>query len=94
MEGATVCVNCGASLYGASNFAGSYAGRVRYERGYRVHRRGNALGGLIIGLILVFIGLSLLLQEYDIIITWWEIIIILLGMYLIARWLSFRNQQK
>jgi amino acid transporter len=90
VEGATVCVNCGASLYGA----GGVAGHLRYERGYRVHRRGGALAGLIAGLIVIFIGLSLLLQEYDIIIPWWEIIIILLGVYLIWRWFSFRNRQK
>jgi hypothetical protein len=93
-EGATVCVNCGAPLYGTINSGRQSVGRVRYERHYGYPRRGGTIAGLVIGLIVIFIGLSLLLQAYDIIIPWWEIILILLGVYLIARWVSLRNRHR
>jgi uncharacterized membrane protein YvbJ len=94
VEGAKVCVNCGSSLYGVSVVSGSYEGRVRYERRYGSHRRGGPIAGVLIGAIVIFIGLSLVLEQYDIRIPWWEIIIILLGTYLIARWFSIRNRRR
>lgn len=94
VEDAKVCVNCGAALYGSGGVDRSYEGRVRYERRYRTHRRGSPIIGLVIGTIVIFIGLSLLLQEYDIVIPWWEILLIILGVYLIARWFSLRNRRR
>lgn len=93
-DDAKVCVNCGTALYGASGEGRPYMGYVRYERRYGVHRGGRPIAGLIIGAIVIFIGLSLLLQEYGIPIPWWEIIIILLGVYLVARWVRVWNRRK
>jgi hypothetical protein len=94
VEGAKVCVNCGAPLYGAGGVGGSYVGRVRYERRYHGHMGIGPLAGLVIGVIVIFIGLSLLLEQYGITVPWWEIIIILLGVYLIWRWYGFRNRRR
>ena len=93
-DSATVCVQCGAPLHGASSEGRPYMGRVRYERKYGFHRRGTPLVGLIIGVIVIFIGLSFLLREFDIFIPWWEIILILFGIYLVARWFSVWNRRK
>src|SRR4030043_1052220 len=93
-DSATVCGQCGAPLHGASSEGRPYMGRVRYERKYGFHRRGTPLVGLIIGVIVIFIGLSFLLREFDIFIPWWEIILILFGIYLVARWFSVWNRRK
>ena len=92
-DSATVCVQCGAPLHGTSGEARPYMGRVRYERRYGFQRRGTPFVGLIIGIVVIFIGSSFLLREYNIFIPWWEIIMILLGIYLVARWLTLRNRR-
>jgi hypothetical protein len=91
-EGATVCVNCGAPLYGTNAKGKSYWGHRRYEgeyhgfHSYDFHRRSGALATLIIGIIIVFIGFSFLLSEtFNIRIPWWEIILILFGVWFIVR---------
>jgi hypothetical protein len=94
VEGAKVCVNCGAPLYGSSGVGGAYEGRVRYERRYHSHMRSGTIAGLVIGVLIIFIGLSLLLEQYGITVPWFEILIILLGVYLIWRWFSFRNRRR
>jgi hypothetical protein len=94
VEGAKVCVNCGAPLYGSSGGGGAYEGRVRYERRYHSHMRSGTIAGLVLGVIVIFIGLSLLLEQYSIKVPWFEILLILLGVYLIWRWFSFRNRRR
>ena len=94
LESATVCVQCGAPIYGTSGESKPYVGRVRYERKYGFQGRGTPIAGLIIGMIVIFIGLSFLLREYDITIPWWEILLILLGVYLVARWFRVWNRRK
>jgi uncharacterized membrane protein YvbJ len=91
-EGATVCVNCGAPLYGTSAEGRSYWGHRRYAgeyygfHSYGFHRRSGALAILIIGIVIVFIGFSFLLNAtFNIRIPWWEIILILFGVWFIAR---------
>jgi uncharacterized membrane protein YvbJ len=91
-DDAAVCVKCGAPLHAASAESRTYMGRVRYERHYDYHRRGRPRIGLIFGVIIIFIGLSILLREYGIPIPWWEILIIMLGVYLV--WLGIRNRQR
>jgi uncharacterized membrane protein YvbJ len=93
-EDAKVCVNCGAPLYSADGEGSSYMGRVRYERRYNVHRRGSPIPGLIIGVIVIFIGLSVLLQAYGIPVPWWEILLIIFGVYLVALWFRAWNRRK
>src|SRR4030065_176307 len=87
-DSATVCVQCGAPLHGTSGEARPYTGPGTHERKYGFHRRGAPLVGLIIGVIVIFIGLSFLLREFDIFIPWWEIILILVGIYLFSRLFS------
>jgi len=86
-DGTTVCVNCGASLYGTSAEGKSYWGHRQYKgKYYGFHRRSGALTALIIGIVIVLIGFSFLLNEtFNIRIPWWEIILILLGVWFIAR---------
>ena len=94
VEGAQVCVNCGAPLYGASGVSAAYEGRVRYERHYHGRMRSGTIAGLVIGVLIIFIGLSLLLEQYGITVPWFEILIILLGVYLIWRWYGFRKRYR
>jgi uncharacterized membrane protein YvbJ len=86
-EGATVCVNCGAPLYSISAESRSYWGHRQYAHEYHgFHRRSGALATLIIGIVIVLIGFSFLLNEtFNISIPWWEIILILFGAWFIAR---------
>jgi hypothetical protein len=86
-EGNTVCVNCGAPLYGTSAEGRFYWGHRQHAREYYgFHRRSGALATLIIGIVIVLIGFSFLLNEtFNIRIPWWEIILILFGVWFIAR---------
>ena len=95
-EGATVCVNCGAPLYGTSAKGRSYWGHRRYEgEYYGFHRRSGALATLIIGIVIVFIGFSFLLSEtFNIRIPWWEIILILFGVWFIARAVMWTKRRR
>ena len=94
VEGARVCVNCGAPLYGASGVNAAYEGHIRYERHYHGSMRSGTIAGLVLGVIVIFIGLSLLLEQYGITVPCWEILIILLGVYLIWRWYGFRKRYR
>jgi len=86
-EGATVCVNCGASLYGMSSEGRSYWGHRQYKgEYYGFHRRSGALAILIMGIVIVLIGFDSLLREmFNIRLPLWEIILILVGVWLVAR---------
>ena len=86
-EGATVCVNCGAPLYGTSAKGRSYWGHKQYKgEYYGFHIRSGALAILIIGIVIVLIGFNFLLNEtFNIRIPLWEIILILFGVWFIVR---------
>jgi hypothetical protein len=86
VDGASVCVNCGAPLYGTAEER-PYRRYGRHEGEYYYYRRhGGALAGIILGLIIILIGFSFLVQQvYNISIPWWEIILIFFGIYIIAR---------
>ena len=93
-DDAAICVKCGAPIYGVSGESRTRWGRARYEREYGFHRRDRPFIGIIIGIIVIFIGLSFLLREYDILLPWWEIILIIFGIYLIIRWLRVWNRRQ
>jgi hypothetical protein len=93
-DDATICVKCGAPLHGAAGGSRTSWGRTRYEREYGFHGRDRPLIGIIIGIAVIFIGLSFLLGEYGIIVPWWEILIILLGIYFVAQALRVWNRRK
>jgi uncharacterized membrane protein YvbJ len=87
-DDATVCVQCGASLYGAKEESSPYWRHryMRHEEDYRYWRRRGAIATLILGLIIIFIGFLYLLEAvYHMLIPWWPIILILLGIYILAR---------
>jgi hypothetical protein len=89
-DGATGCINCGASLYGASG-EGKYVG---YAREYG-HRRSGAITGIVIGLIIIFAGFSLLVSElYGINMPWGPIIIILFGVFILVRLFQVRSRRR
>jgi hypothetical protein len=93
-DDATICIKCGAPLHGAVSEGRTRWGRARYEREYGFYRRDRPLIGIIIGIVVIFIGLSFLLREYGILVPWWEILLIILGIYLIVRWLRAWNRRK
>ena len=85
-KGATVCANCGTSLYGTNPESKTYWGHIQYKGEDHVFHRTGALTTLIIGIVIVLIGISFLLNEiFNIQIPWWEIILIFLGVWFIAR---------
>jgi uncharacterized membrane protein YidH (DUF202 family) len=96
-DDATVCINCGALLYGAGTEERHYRRYRRYEDDYYCyHRRGGAIGVLVFGIIIVIIGFALLLSTtYGRPIDWnylWAVIIILFGVWLLARALLWRRR--
>ena len=93
-DDATICVKCGAPIHGTSGEGRTRWGRARYEREHGFYRRDRPFIGIIIGIIVIFIGLSFLLREYDILIPWWEIILIIFGIYLVIRWLRVWNRRQ
>jgi uncharacterized membrane protein YvbJ len=87
-DDAKVCVQCGASRYGAKEESSPYWRHryMRHEEDYRYRRRRGAIATLLLGLIILFIGFLYLLEAvYHIPIPWWPIILILLGIYILAR---------
>ena len=95
-EDATVCVNCGASLYGTSAEGRPYWGHRQYkDEYYGFHRRSGALATLIIGIVIALIGFNFLLSEtFNIRIPWWEIILILFGVWFIARAVMWTKRRR
>ena len=95
VDGATVCANCGASLYGASGEGRSYLRHGRYEREHGFPRRGRPILGIFIGLIIILAGFSLLVAElYGIYIPWMPIIMILFGVFILVRLLQVRRRRR
>ena len=87
-DDATVCAKCGAPLHGAKEESSPYWRHryMRHEEDYRYWRRRGAIATLILGLIIIFIGFLYLLEAvYHMPIPWWPIILILLGIYILAR---------
>ncbi len=94
VDGASVCVNCGALLYGASGEDRAYWRHGRYEREYGFHRRGRPIIGIFIGLIIILAGFGLLLSAlYDISIPWGPIILILIGVFVLVRLFQVRSRR-
>jgi hypothetical protein len=93
VDTASICVNCGAHLYGAS---GERKPNVtRYDREYRYHRRVEPLIGIFIGFIILLAGFGLLLSElYGIRIPWAPIILVLAGVFILARLILVRNSRR
>jgi uncharacterized membrane protein YvbJ len=93
-DDATVCVNCGASLYGASGEGRLQVRHVRYEREYGFHR-SRPIVGIFIGLIIILVGFSLLVAElYRIDIPWGPIIMILIGVFVLVRLFQVRSRRR
>jgi hypothetical protein len=93
VDAASVCVNCGAPLYGASDKRTPHV--TRYDREYSYHRRGRPLVGIFIGLIIILVGFGLLLSElYGIDIPWGPIILILIGVFILVRLLLVRSRRR
>lgn len=89
------CTNCGAPLYTVGE---------RYPGSDREHYRkmenecfglpnGGMIVGIVIGIIIVLIGLSFLLQTYGIKLDFWPFIIIIFGVLIVAGALYSRRQQ-
>ncbi len=90
----TACSNCGAPLYTVGQ---------RYPGSDREHYRrmenecfglpnGGMIVGIIIGIIIILVGLSLFLQTtYGITIDFWPIILIIFGLLILAGALSRRR---
>jgi uncharacterized membrane protein YvbJ len=94
-DDATVCVHCGASLYGTSGEGRPYLRHGRYEREYGYQRRSRLIIGIFIGLIIIFAGFSLLVTElYRIDIPWEPIIIILIGVFVLVRLVQVRSRRR
>jgi uncharacterized membrane protein YvbJ len=96
-DDATVCINCGALIHGASAEERHYRRYRRYEGDYyRYHRRSGAIGALVFGVIIVLVGFVLLLQiTYGNPIDWnfvWAIIIIVIGVWLLVRALVWHRR--
>lgn len=78
------CGNCGATLH---------PNTVWYSRGYRERRsRRVSFWLLLLGLIIILWGASdLVRMYYGVNIPWWPIILIIIGIYIIARSLEHRR---
>jgi uncharacterized membrane protein YvbJ len=91
----TVCVQCGAPLYGTSGKSRPYWSWGRYERDYGYHRRGRPFIGILIGLILILGGLTVLISElYRIHIPWLPIVLILVGVFILLRLFQVRSRRR
>jgi tetrahydromethanopterin S-methyltransferase subunit E len=93
VDTASACVNCGLPLYGAS---GERKPQVTpYDREYHYRRRGRTLVGIFIGLMMILASFGLLLSElYGIRIPWVPIMLILIGVFILARLLLVRNSRR
>jgi len=62
-DDATICIHCGAPLYGTSGESRPYWRRERYEKIHAYRRRGKPFIGIFIGLTIILVGFSLLVSE-------------------------------
>ena len=94
-DNAVNCSNCGAPLYGANADNRPYTRHYHhYDDRYGYHI-GNTIVGLIIGVIILLIGFSFLVNElYGINLPWWPLIVIIIGIFLIARWLMWSRRKQ
>lgn len=82
-DDATVCVQCGAPLYGERN-----------AREYAYPKRGIPIIGIFIGLMIIFAGFALLVSEfYAIDVPWGPIIMILFGVFILLRLFQVRSRK-
>jgi uncharacterized membrane protein YvbJ len=92
------CSHCGSPLNQTQT---SPSGETRYERRMRRREeRGYSRGyfGLFFGLLIIFVGLVLLLEFYYPNIfpynfPWWGIFILVVGVFLLIRWLSWSKRK-
>ncbi len=93
-DDANVCVKCGAALYAGKEEVGDYWKNMRYrEEYYGRARRGRSIAVLMIGVIIISLGLIFLIEQtYQINLHWWPIIIIIVGIWLLARAVLWRRR--
>ncbi|MBN1358631.1 zinc ribbon domain-containing protein [Candidatus Bathyarchaeota archaeon] len=95
VDGATVCVSCGAPLYGGRGKGRVYVRYGRYEGASGFSGRGGAIMWIFIGLIIFFAGFSLLAAEiFGLDIPWGPIILILAGVFILVRFFQVRNRRR
>lgn len=95
VDGATLCIQCGAPLYGAKSESKGYVRYARYEGEYVFRRKSRALAGIVIGLIIIFAGLSLLAAElYEIDVPWGPLIMIFFGVFILVRLFQVRRRRR
>lgn len=94
-EDATVCVQCGAPLYGANGGSRPHWKHGISEGEYGFHKKSGYLTGIIIGLIIIFAGFSLLMAEiFGIDVPWGPIIMIFAGVFVLIRLFQVRNRRR
>jgi len=94
IDDATVCIQCGAPLYGTSNESRPIWSQGRYSREQVFRGRSGALTGIVIGLIIIFAGFSLLVAElYEINIPWGPLVIIFFGVFVLVRLFQVRRRR-
>jgi hypothetical protein len=91
-EGSIHCSNCGSPLIQTAQ-----PRETRYERktNRRQVRHSDGMGyiGLFVGVIIILIGLFSLLEVYGFDFPWWPIVMIIMGFFLISRWLIFKGKR-
>ncbi len=93
-DSATHCSNCGSPLYGSVAYTRQES-RERYSEGYGYRRRGSGIGLIIGGVIVLVIGLAVLFDALDLLFRYlWAIIIIIIGIWLLARGLTYRSRRR
>lgn len=94
-DNAANCSNCGAPLYSANADNRPYTRHDHHYDDRNGYHRGNTIAGLIIGIIILLIGFSFLVNElYGISLPWWPIIVIIIGIFLIARWFMWNRRKQ
>jgi uncharacterized membrane protein YvbJ len=96
-DDANVCSKCGASLYARQEEVGPYWRHRHHRDKYYGHARGGGgLATLFIGIIIIVVGLTFLLSQiYGISFnwsSWWAIIIIIVGVWLLIRAFLWRRR--
>jgi uncharacterized membrane protein YvbJ len=91
-DDAKVCSNCGAPLYSTRERPEHYR---RMEDECFGIPRGGTIVGVFIGLIILFAGISLFLNQppYNINIPWWSLAVILFGLLIIVSALYGRRRR-
>ena len=95
VDGATVCVSCGAPLHLISDEGRGYIRYGWYEGESGFSMSGSPFIGVLFGLAILFVGFSLLVGAlYGIDIPWWPIILILAGVFILVRFFQVRGRRR